>query len=118
MCDLRFGVGKITLRRRSKAQDTKDDEDLVLNVAEGGREEQPECEVEQPISDGGDTHASGSSFKRPHFGGVHPRHGRESEGVDDDQQVAESDDGVCCGSSDLDHHVQVAIDASRNICAG
>lgn len=71
----RLRIRQEGLDSRANTQDAEDDEDLVLDVLEGGRREQAEREVEDPVGDSGQRHAGSTGPERPDFGGVDPGNG-------------------------------------------
>ena len=92
-------LGSLWVRDKSldgsaKTQGAEDHERLPGDVAEGRGHEEAEGEVEDPVGQAGDAHAVGAGFERPDLGGVDPGDGGEGQGVDDDEQVGEGDDGA------------------------
>ncbi|KAB8360698.1 hypothetical protein FH972_024435 [Carpinus fangiana] len=103
----RLRIAKEGLHGGAETQHAEDDEGLVGDVLEGGRDEETQRKVEEPVGDGGERHAVAARVERPDLGGVDPRDGGEGERVDDDEQVGERDDRVGCRARHLDGHVGV-----------
>jgi hypothetical protein len=80
-----LGVGEPELDGTGKTKGTKYDEQPPSNIEESGRYKETNRKIENPVSNGRDSHASGSGLEGPYFGGVDPANGGESECVDDDQ---------------------------------
>ena len=113
----RLGVGEEGLDGSADAEDAEDDEEFPRDVLECGRDEEPDREIEQPVRDRGQRHACGAGFERPDLGGVNPSYRGEGDGVDNDEDVAERDDGVGGGTGDLDPDAEVAVQAGGEICS-
>lgn len=113
----RLGVRQPRLDRSAETQHAEDDECFPADVVERGRDEEADGEIEEPVRDAGERHARRARLEGPHFCGVDPRYGREGERVDDDEEVAECDDGVRCVAAYPDHDVEVAAYALRDVSA-
>ena len=75
----------------------------------------PDGQRDIPNANGRNAHADSTSLQRPHLSRVDPRHRGECKGVDNDQQVAERNDGVGFRAMKLDGDIRVAADATRNV---
>lgn len=93
---------------------TYDDERLPRDVGKGGRDEEADGKVEQPVGHGGQGHARRPRLQRPDLGRIDPGDGGQRQRVDDDQQVGEGDDGVCRAARDADDDVGVPTHAARD----
>ena len=109
----RLGVGEEGLGGGAAAEDAEDDEELPGDVLKGRGDEEADCEVEEPVGDGGEGHAGGTRLEGPDLGRIHPGDGRQRDGVDEDEQVAEGDDGGGGGARHLDLDAEVALEAVR-----
>ena len=113
----RLGIGEVGLDGGAEAQHPEDDECFPADVVEGGRDEEADCEIEEPVGDAGEGHARGAGLEGPDLGGVDPGDGREGEGVDDDEEVAKSYNGVGSVTGDADDDVEVAAHTLRDVGA-
>ena len=113
----RLRVGEVSLDGGGEAQHAEDDECFPADVVEGGRDEEADGEVEEPVGGAGEGHARGAGLERPDLGGVDPGDGREGQGVDDHEEVAEGDDGVGGVARDADDDVEVVAHALRHVGA-
>ena len=109
----RLGIRQEGLDGGAEAEHAEDDEELPADVLKGGRDEEADCEVEEPVGDGRERHARGARLERPHLGRVHPGDGRQGDGVGQHEEVAEGDDGVGGRALDLHLDAQVAVEPVR-----
>ena len=107
----RLRIRQKRLDRGAETQDAEDDEEFPGDVFESGRDEEADGEVEEPVRDGGERHACRAGLEGPHFGGVDPGDGGQGDGVDEHEQVAESDDGVGGWAGDLHFDAQISLEA-------
>ena len=75
-------------------------------------------EIEKPVALSGNAHSSCASLKRPDLGGVYPANGSQSQGIYDNQEVAESNDCMSRCPSNFEGYIWVAIHSSRDDFAG
>ena len=67
-----LGVQEEHMEGHHRAEHTEDDVRLPLDVGEGRRDEVRQCEVEDPVASGGQTHAFGAILEGKNFRAVDP----------------------------------------------
>jgi hypothetical protein len=114
----RFWIREEGLDSGAEAKRPEDNEEFPRDIREGGRDEETDCEVEEPknqrlecvhvlvmsgvekwvdflpVRNRRQGHSHSSSLERPDFGSVDPCNRGESKRVYEDKEVTEGDDSV------------------------
>ena len=112
-----FGIGEEGLHSGAEAEHAEDDECLVGDIGKGRGDKESKGEVKEPVSYCCQSHTCCTGLEGPDFGGVDPGYRGKSEGVDDNKEIAEGDDGVGRRASDANDDVQIALYTTGNVLA-
>lgn len=113
-----FRVREAKLGCTQEAHDAEDNEHPPCDVQEAGGDVEAKGKIKNPVAASRNAHSGRTRLQTPDLGSVDPGNRGQCQCIDDNEEVAESNNDVCSGSLHLNHDVGIATHATGDVFAG